>query len=42
VRELLASRDEHMTAAEITSALGCHERRVRDALDRPLPMLRRA
>jgi predicted ArsR family transcriptional regulator len=34
VRELLASRDEHMTAAEITSALGCNERRVREALDR--------
>lgn len=34
VRELLTSRDEHMTAAEITSARGCNERRIRKALDR--------
>lgn len=34
VRELLATRDDPMTAAEVTSALGCNERRVREALDR--------
>lgn len=34
VRELLATRDAPMTAAEVTSALGCNERRVREALDR--------
>jgi predicted ArsR family transcriptional regulator len=34
VRELLAARNETLTATEITAALGCHERRVREALDR--------